>query len=109
MTTGILKIGENCAVSVSSHPGFDRRLVNLYLHLGTTLLKNLKNALSWSKTQRKVADSASSSLSKETLAAWTKVRQEFDWDPSSPNPYEEPEACTFPGPSFMRPHTHLQE
>ena len=53
--------------------------------------------MSWSKTHRVIADNASKSLPEDTLAAWTKVRQEFNRDPSKPNPYEEPETCEFSG------------
>lgn len=70
---------------------------------GTTLLKNLKRALSWSRTHRAIADNVSKSLPEDTLAAWIKVRQEFDQDPSKPNPYQEPETCMFPGPLLTDP------
>jgi hypothetical protein len=60
---------------------------------GTSLLKNLRTSLAWGKTQRAVAKNASAPLSPETLADWTRMRQDFDQDPTKPNPYEEPESC----------------
>ena len=60
---------------------------------GTSLLKNLQNSLAWSKAQRLIAEDASQSLSKETLAEWTQMRLDFDQDRTKPNPYEEPETC----------------
>lgn len=61
--------------------------------LGVSLLKNLRKALTWSKTQRAVADKASQGLPATTLTDWTNMRQDFDRDRGKPNPYEEPDTC----------------
>ena len=63
------------------------------LLLGTSLLKNLQKSLTWSITQRAIADNASRRLPSETLTDWSRMRQDFDRDRTKPNPYEEPEAC----------------
>jgi hypothetical protein len=67
--------------------------VLIFFHSGFSLLKNLRKSLSWSKTQRAVANRASDSLSTETLADWSAMRKKFDQDRTKPNPYEEPETC----------------
>ena len=61
--------------------------------LGVSLLKNLRKALTWSKTQHANADKASQGLPATTLTDWTNMRNEFDRDRKKPNPYEEPETC----------------
>ena len=60
---------------------------------GTSFLKNLQKSLTWSKTQRAIAKKVSECLAPDTLAAWTKLRQDFDQDQKNTNPYEEPESC----------------
>ena len=95
-TTGTLKPGGSFVVFVSLIWGIGYHSTRSHL-LGPGLLKNLKRALSWSKTHRAIADNVSKSLPEDTLAAWIKVRQEFDQDPSRPNPYEEPETCMYLG------------
>ena len=60
---------------------------------GTSFLKNLQKPLTWSKTQRAIAKKVSECLAPDTLAAWTKLRQDFDQDQKNTNPYKEPESC----------------
>lgn len=74
---------------------------------GISLLKNLERALAWGKTQRAVATNASKTLPDDTLADWNKMRQEFDRDPTKPNPYEEPETCKYLD-SLILPHANLR-
>ena len=83
---------------------FDRDRLCSLPPSGFSLLKNLQKALVWSKTQRAVANNASSRLPPETLAEWNKMRRDFDRDPKSPNPYQEPEACKLPGLFVSFPH-----
>jgi hypothetical protein len=59
--TGVRRIGASFAAFVSGSLDFDRHFVLTPL-LGITLLKNLQKALTWSKTQRAVADNASNRL-----------------------------------------------
>jgi hypothetical protein len=73
---------------------------------GTTLLKNLQKSLSWSKTQRTVANNASQRISASTLADWKKMREVFDRDRTKPNPYEEPEICKLAGFSLCLSLAH---
>lgn len=65
----------------------------LSFHLGTSLLKNLRQLLAWSKTQRAVASKVSECLPAETLVSWNTMWQQFDRGCTKPNPYEEPEIC----------------
>ena len=67
------------------------------------------NALVWSKTQRIIAENASARLEPDALADWVKVRQDFDRDPTKPNPYEEPEACTYFPLGLWPPSSHLHQ
>ena len=76
--------------------GFNDHLQYLSFHPGVTLLRNLRKALVWSKTQRAIADNASACLLDDTLVDWAKMRQDFDRDRTKPNPYEEPETCELP-------------
>lgn len=76
--------------SISGHRP---RFLSLPFFAGASLLKNLRRALTWSKTQRAVADKASESLPSTTIASWNKMRLEFDRDRHKPNPYEEPDTC----------------
>lgn len=67
---------------------------------GVFLLKNLRRSLTWGIFQREAATSLSQKYSKETIGEWAKMRNDFDKDPSSPNPYKEPKNRTFPLSSF---------
>jgi hypothetical protein len=62
---------------------------------GTFLLKNLRRSLAWGKSQREAATSLSQNYSKETITEWARMRNKFDKDPKSPNPYKEPKIRTF--------------
>ena len=62
---------------------------------GVFLLKNLRRSLVWGKSQREAATSLSQKYSKETINEWAGMRDRFDRDPMSPNPYKEPKNCTF--------------
>ena len=57
--------------------------------LGTFLEKNLQRSLAWRKSQREIATLMSGSYPVATVDKWRKMRDEFDLDPSKPNPYEE--------------------
>ena len=58
-------------------------------HPGKFLGKNLQRSLAWSKSQRAVANLVSGSYPAETVSEWRKMCEDFDRDPSKPNPYEE--------------------
>ncbi|KAF9789306.1 hypothetical protein BJ322DRAFT_1000561 [Thelephora terrestris] len=64
------------------------------LGLRTSLEKNLRRSLAWSRSQREVANLVSQSYSPETVDVWRKMRDEFDLDQSKPNPYKEVENRT---------------
>ena len=59
------------------------------------MLQNLRRSLVWSVSQRKAAISLSQRYPKETIDEWTEMRDKFDKDPASPNPYEEPKIRMF--------------
>lgn len=61
---------------------------------GTFLLKNLRRSLAWGSSQREAATSLSQKYLQGTIDEWTEMRNKFDEDPKSPNPYKEPKSCT---------------
>lgn len=68
---------------------------NLTLDLGASLERSLRRSLAWSKTQREVATLISGSYSAEVVAKWREMLDNFDRDPSMPNPYKEVEQRKF--------------
>ena len=62
---------------------------------GVFLLKNLRSSLAWSKSQRAIATSLSQRYPKETISEWIEMRNRFDRDLESPNPYKEPKTRMF--------------
>ena len=73
-------------------PNSDSRL--LISCKGVFLLKNLHRSLVWGKYQREAATSLSKRYSKEIIDKWVEMRDKFDEDPTSPNPYKEPKNRT---------------
>jgi len=71
----------------------DQRVLCLRPLIGITLLKNLRKAFIWSKTQRTVADNTSNRLPPGTFTEWKNMREDFDRNNQKPNPYKEPEVC----------------
>lgn len=67
---------------------------DLTLGQGTSLVRNLQRSLAWSKTQREVATLISASHPPDVVDNWREMRDNFDRDPSMPNPYEEAEQRT---------------
>ena len=58
--------------------------------LGKFLLKNLWRSLALSRTQRTFALAMSAKHPADVLQRWANMRDNFDKDPTKPNPYEEP-------------------
>ena len=67
----------------------------LNLGPGTSLDRNLRQSLVWSKSQREVATLISESYLLAVVDGWREMRDKFDRDPSMPNPYKEVEDRTF--------------
>lgn len=76
---------------------------DLTLGPGTSLVKNLQRSLAWSETQREVAALISESYPANVVAKWREMRDNFDRDPSMPNPYEEAEQRMVPPPLHIPP------
>jgi len=67
----------------------------LISYQGVFLLRNLRRSLAWGRSQREAATSLSQRYSKETLVMWAGMRDTFDKNSKSPNPYKEPKNRTF--------------
>jgi hypothetical protein len=74
--------------------GLNTSLFVLMSYSGTSLDTNLRRSIAWSKSQREVADLVTGSHSADNVEKWRKMRDDFDEDPSKPNPYEEVENRT---------------
>ena len=88
-----------------------RLLYNLIHRVGKALDKNFRRSLAWSKSQREIADLMSGSYPPDIVDKWHEMRDDFDCDPSKPNPYQEVEnrvssVCFFGLLSYLtnRPH-----
>ena len=87
MTTGTLAIGKSCWDFVSARPNHSQH--NLIPQAGTFLDRNLRRSLAWKTSQREVADLMSGSYPADVVSKWRGMRDDFDRDPSKPNPYED--------------------
>ena len=58
--------------------------------LGKFPLKNLRWSLALSRTQRTFALAMSTKHPADVLQQWANMHNNFDKDPTKPNPYEEP-------------------
>ena len=94
MTTGAQRTGISFAgfVSGSSNPLLRSLLIYL---LRKESPQEPQESLSWSGGQCIIADKASKSLPSGMLVDWTKMRLDFDQDPTKPNLYEEPKTCKY--------------
>ena len=92
-TTGMLLIGGSWWGFVECHLYFMLQPSN-HFPLGASLERNLRRSFAWSKSQREVANLMSGSYPTPTVDNWRKMRDEFDLDPSKPNPYKEVDNCT---------------
>ena len=67
---------------------------DLTLVTGTSLDRNLRRSLAWSKSQREIAALVSESYPTAVVDKWREMRDSFDRDTSMPNPYKEVEDRT---------------
>ena len=75
-----------------SLPDLDSNI--LTSHEGTFLLKNLRQSLTWGKSQQEAAASLSQNYLQGTINEWTEMCNKFNEDPKSPNLYKEPKNYT---------------
>jgi len=73
--------------------------------LGVALDRNLRRSFAWKVSQREVANLISASYAPDVVEKWHKMRNDFDLDPTMPNPYEEVENREFSCRSMIPPLT----
>ena len=56
-----------------------------------SLNRNLQRLFMWSRSQREVANLISGTYMPDIVKKWHKMQNDFDHNPSMPNPYEEVE------------------
>lgn len=94
-----MELEEDIRVRYLGNPHFEiawRYLLTGYA-IGSSLQKNLLKAAEMSSKQRQVADDFTATFPHETIKSWSRMVNEWEADPSKPNPYVSEEKHMFFG------------
>ena len=87
MTVGGAGIGGNSSGSVGLLPDFQHPVLLDLSWVGSLLDTNLIKAKEMASIQQKAADDFTTTFPQDTIFEWKRMVQEWEADPSRPNPY----------------------